>query len=129
MLPNPKFPNFKKGHAFFRRAILVLLGIAAISLLFNEEWFSRTFPVLAWRYGTPTMQAHAVPILIERIRPGMSFENVLQIIGRGSDDWPNIRKHKLLPDDIVEFNVRAEYNTGIDVRFVNGRVVSAGGYD
>jgi hypothetical protein len=75
------------------------------------------------------MQSHAVPTLIKRIKPGMTFEDVLQIIGRGSADWANVKTHKLLPDDIIEFNVRAEFNTGIDVRFVNGRVVSAGGYD
>jgi hypothetical protein len=75
------------------------------------------------------MQADAAPILCERIKTGMTFQEVLQIIGPGSDDWPEANTYKLAPEQVVGFNVRADYNTGIDVHFLNGRVAAVFFYD
>jgi hypothetical protein len=54
---------------------------------------------------------------------------VLAIIGPGSDDWPKLKTYKLNSEQTVGFNVRAGYNTGIDVGFRDGKVVNAVFYD
>ena len=75
------------------------------------------------------MQRYAAQVLITRIEPGMSFQQVLDILGPGSSDWSRIKEHKPQPEETISFNVRSWYNNGIDVGFRDGRVVSTFYYD
>ncbi|MEA3209329.1 MAG: hypothetical protein QOE70_2386 [Chthoniobacter sp.] len=75
------------------------------------------------------MQRHAAQVLVIRIKPGMSFQEVLDILGPGSSEWPRIKDHKLQPEETISFNVRSWYNNGIDVGFRDGRVVTTFYYD
>ena len=75
------------------------------------------------------MQRYAAQVLITWITPGMSYEEVVEILGPGSADWPMLKRRKLAPEDTVGFNVRAGHNGGIDVGFRKGKVVSRFYYD
>jgi hypothetical protein len=86
-------------------------------------------PMFAWRHGTAEMQRYAAQVLIARIKPGMSYQQALEILGPGSADWPALKSRQLSPEEIVGFNVRADHNSGVEIGFRNGRVVNALYYD
>ncbi len=75
------------------------------------------------------MQRSAAQVLITRIKPGMSFQEVLDIVGPGSAAWPTIKNRQLRPEDTISFNLRAPYNSGIDVGFRDGRVATVSYYE
>ena len=108
---------------------VALLWLVSIMCAFAEPRSGRQFPEWAWQHGTADMQRSAAQVLITRIKPGMTFQEVLGILGPGSADWPRIKSLQLAPEQTVGFNVRANYNNGIDVGFRDGRVVSTFYYD
>jgi hypothetical protein len=87
------------------------------------------FPVWSWQHGTTLMQRAAADVLVTRIEPGMSYREVLGIIGPGSQNWSVDKDRQLGPEDGVSFNIRDDGNDGIDVDFRDGKVVAAGRYD
>ena len=115
--------------------LILLLSSLAILCFLTSAWafavprVGRNYPEWAWRYGTAQMQRYAAQILITRIKPGMSYPEVLNILGPGSSEWPRLKDHKLQPEETISFNVRSWYNNGIDVGFRDGRVVSTFYYD
>lgn len=107
-------------------ATLWLLGAAGH---FAEPQIGMHFPKWSWRYGTSKMQRTAAMVLIKQITLGMSFNEAFEVLGPGCGDWPSIKNRKLRPEETVGFNVRANYNNGIDVGFRDGRVVTTFYYD
>ncbi len=115
-------------------AILLFCAVVALYLVcvvwsYAEPRLGRRFPEWAWQHGTPDMQRSAAQVLVTRIKPGTTFQEVLGILGPGSADWPRLKNLQLAPEQTVGFNVRANYNNGIDVGFRDGRVVSTFYYD
>jgi len=103
--------------------------VVAIALLIAAAGACYLAPKLAWRYGTPEMQRYAAQVLIHRIQPGMTYAEVVEILGKGSSEWPALKERKLGPEETVSFNVRSWYNNGVDVYFRNGKVISTSYYD
>jgi len=114
---------------------IALLGSAALIWSFFIVWkfveprIGRDFPEWAWQHGTAGMQRYAAQVLVARIETGMTFQQILDVLGPGCSDWPTIKQRKLRSEDTVSFNLRADYNNGIDVGFRNGHVISAFYYD
>jgi|SRR5678816_1738624 hypothetical protein len=108
---------------------LTLLWLLSIVWDVAEPCIGRNFPDWAWQHGTPKMQQYAAPVLATRIKPGMTFQQVLDILGPGSRDWPAVQQRKLQPEDTVSVNIRSDYNNGIDIGFQDGRVTSTCYYD
>jgi hypothetical protein len=125
-LPQPR-PGWAAFIGFLLLCGLVACGSEAWK--FGQPVIGRSFPEWAWRHGTAEMQRFAAQTLIFRIQTGMSFPEVLEILGPDSAGWPRLKTHQLQFDGAVGFKVRAGINNGIDVGFRNGRVVSVFYYD
>jgi hypothetical protein len=133
----------------FVMLILPSLLLLPQSLIRTAEYrIGARLPVWSWRNGTTLMQDAAADVLVTHIKPGMSYQEVLGIIGPGSKEWLNdsfhirdegfrIMVHKLRPEgglgfDVIHsesFNIRDDGNDGIDVDFQDGRVVRAHRYN
>lgn len=82
-----------------RRTRLTTWTVSVLAVLFlclmlwpsAMPLLAKRCPVIAWRYGTPEMQRYAAQVLITRIAPGMSYQEVLAILGPGSADWPALK--------------------------------------
>ena len=117
-------------------ALLVLLDICYGPKGFNLIFYSwvvcglaflglaKCFPYWSWQHGPAFMQKAAVPVLAAYVEIGMTFPQVLSILGRGSADWPTVQLRKLQPEDTVNFRARSEPNCGIDVLFREGKVIA-----
>jgi hypothetical protein len=119
-----------------RKAFLSLVALIGGGFVLWAAWdfaeprIAEHFPLFAWHHGSPLMQEIAVKELMKQIKPGMTYDEVLAILGPGSPGWPDYYKErKLAPEDCVGFNVRSWYNTGVAVCFRDGRVVSTYYYD
>jgi hypothetical protein len=82
---------------------------------------------LFWRYGTPEMQANVIMSLTKHLYVGMSKDQVWGLLA------PNAHiTHSPNPEpgeESYSFNIRAGWNTGIDVTFKDGRLLSYDAYD
>ena len=90
---------------------------------------AKAAPQFAWTYGPPGLQSFAAKELATRIVPGMTFEEVYAVIGKGAKDGSQLKGRKLQKNETISFNVRSSYNNGLDVTFTNGVVAAVSYYD
>ena len=107
---------------------LLSLYLLIVLWSYAEPRIGRRFPEWAWLHGSPDMQWSAAQVLVTRIKPGMTSQEVIGMLGPGAADWPRLKGLQLAPEQKVGFNVRAEGNYGIDVGFRDGLVVSVSIY-
>ena len=104
----------------------ILIAISCIGGAILTFWFGlqiwRNAPICLWQHGTPYMQAFVRPLLMQRIAVDMPYDEVLAMLDPKHLDCPELKTRKPYLVETIEFNVRADYDTGIAIRFFNGRV-------
>ena len=140
MRQKPEIASELSRRRFLRVVLVVVVCSAALFWLFSAVGgivslhISRAYPEWAWRHGTPAMQYVASKVLIQRIQPGMNFEQVLALLGPGSAGWPVVKERVPRSEDndipeVVSFNLRDSGNIGIDVYFLHKHVSRVALYD
>src|ERR1051325_9453398 len=89
-----RMPQPKPAWAIFVTLIgsVTLLWLLSLAWEFAEPRIGQSFPNWSWQHGTPQMQRYAAQVLATRIKPGMTFQQVLDILGPGSADWPAVQQ-------------------------------------
>ena len=107
---------------FFPRAFPSVCVLVPMSI-------AKAIPRTAWTYGPPSMQRFAAKQLAGKIIPGMSFDHVYAVLGKGALSGEQLKGKVPREGETVSFNVRSWYNNGLDVRFTNGVVSTVSYYD
>lgn len=81
-------------------------------------------PTWAWKSRWVELQEPAIPHLMKRLYIGMTFEELVEVMGRPTGKPPGPVR-----DGMHSYNVNSWYNRGIDVTVSNGVVVSIFEYD
>ena len=120
------------------------LGCLALAALFVITWmavelpdsdfalrYAHRHPEWAWNHGSARMQASAANEFQKRTKPGTPIEDVVRLLAPGAaggpKDYEGFRPER--GGGTVSFNVRASYNTGLDIHYQDGKVVSISLYD
>lgn len=76
------------------------------------------------------MQRTACGQLRTKVREGMTYDEVVSLLGPGSLDWPRLNQWSDSDGRLrVVFNVRSWYHNGLEVEFKDGHVVNSFYYD
>jgi hypothetical protein len=94
--------------------------VLALILLVVQKYLPAYAPTWAWKSGWAALQEPAIPHLLNRLHVGMTYEELVEVMGR---------PHDPVLDGIHSFNVNTWYNRGIDVTVSNGVVTSVFEYD
>jgi len=122
----------KKIPVFFSAFGIVFLLIWFTLWLPKSDFakrYAKDHPEWAWRHGSPEMQRSAAQVLQRQILPGTDIESVVDLLGPGADQWPEKFERSFEGESVVGFNVRARYNNGLDIHYLDGKVVSVSYYD
>ena len=101
-------------------AIIVLLAIGTLVIL------PVVAPSLAWRTRCPDMQEAAIPYLKERLHIGMTYDEMVEVMGDPPAPGRRIRRDQ---QEFYSYNVNSWYNRGIDITLKDGRIVDIFEYD
>ena len=117
--------TLKRLGSRFVVALIAAIGLFIFAFILLEMIPSMV-PTFAWRTRWPYLQEPAIRHLVERLHVGMTYEEVVDIMG--SPDNPNST-----PDHygriVYSYNVNFGFNRGIDVYMKDGRVVEIFEYD
>lgn len=101
-------------------AIIVLLTIGTLLIL------PVIAPSLAWRTRCPDMQEAAIPYLKERLHIGMTYDEMVEVMGDPPAPGRRIRRDQ---QEFYSYNVNSWYNRGIDITLKDGRIIDIFEYD
>ena len=101
-------------------AIIVLLAIGTVVIL------PVVAPSLAWRTRCPDMQEAAIPYLKERLHIGMTYDEMVEVMGDPPAPGRRIRRDQ---QEFYSYNVNSWYNRGIDITLKDGRIIDIFEYD
>ena len=101
-------------------AIIVLLAIGTLVIL------PVVAPSLAWRTRCPDLQEAAIPHLKERLHIGMTYDEMVEVMGEPAGSRRQVRKDQR---EFYSYNVNSWYNRGIDITLKDGRIVDIFEYD
>lgn len=101
-------------------AIIVLLAIGTLVIL------PVVAPSLAWRTRCPDMQEAAIPYLKERLHIGMTYDEMVEVMGDPPAPGRRIRRDQ---QEFYSYNVNSWYNRGIDITLKDGRIIDIFEYD
>ena len=101
-------------------AIIVLLTIGTLLIL------PVIAPSLAWRTRCPDMQEAAIPYLKERLHIGMTYDEMVEVMGDPPAPGRRIRRDQ---QEFYSYNVNSWYNRGIDITLKDGRIINIFEYD
>lgn len=101
-------------------AVFVFLAIGTLVLL------PVLAPSLAWRTRCPDMQEAAIPYLKERLHIGMTYDEMVEVMGDPPAPGRRIRRDQ---QEFYSYNVNSWYNRGIDITLKDGRIIDIFEYD
>lgn len=91
----------------------ITLGVVALGFL------PVVAPGLAWRTRWPYMQEMSIPHLMKRLHIGMTYDEMIDVMGLPEGTRRNIQKDG---SEFYSYNVNSWYNCGIDVTLKDGRI-------
>ena len=82
--------------------------------------------ILAWRFGTPPMQAKVIWTTANKVKVDMTYDQVGAVVGIGSYGWPHILDKRIATSSVPvrhSYYIRNGNGPSIDVFFVSNKVV------
>ncbi|MBR4613383.1 MAG: hypothetical protein IKO40_11795 [Kiritimatiellae bacterium] len=110
-----------KTHLFRK----VLLGVGAthmvlVVLVVSYLKLPVLCPSFAWKTKIPDLQEMAIPHLMKKLYIGMSYEELVDIMG--TTNFKGVNSHDGV--EYISYNVNFEFNCGIDIEIKDGKVIS-----
>lgn len=105
-------------------AALTVAGIilASVTWTVGSGFVATKYPFWAWNNGTASMQEKAIPGIVSQIRPGEDIARVIERLGPGSAQGQSATSDRLGYEGQLSFGVRSDANTGIIVKYRDGKV-------
>ena len=107
--------------------LILLFSVAFITLgVVAFGFLPLAAPGLAWRTRCPYMQEMAIPHLMKRLHIGMTYDEMINVMGLPGETKRNIQKDGT---ESYSYNVNSWYNCGIDVTLKDGRITGVSEYN